>query len=92
MTATIIADKKLNTPGTLKLLAEIRAARGGDARIDASGVEMLGALALQVLLSARASWAADGHAFDVTPRSEPVEGALALTGLAPADLATGDAA
>ncbi|WP_238365937.1 STAS domain-containing protein [Mesobacterium pallidum] len=81
MTATITAETKLNTRGALKLLEEIRAARGADVTIDASRVETLGTLALQVLLSARRTWDEDGHAFGIGEVSDHMQGALALTGL-----------
>lgn len=81
MTATITAETKLNTRGALKLLEEIRAARGVDVTVDASRVEALGTLALQVLLSARRTWVADGHAFSIGQVSDHMQGALALTGL-----------
>jgi chemotaxis protein CheX len=51
-------------------------ARGAALRVDASGVQRLGGLCLQVLLSAEATWATDGHAFTISPTSATfIEGA-----------------
>ena len=44
-------------------------ARGGPMEIDASGVQRLGGLCLQVLLSAQATWATDGQPFAITAAS-----------------------
>jgi chemotaxis protein CheX len=52
------------------------AARGAPIAIDASQVERFGALCLQVLLAAKATWAADGHAFAIeAPSAAFLEGA-----------------
>ena len=48
----------LNAAEPLK--AELLARRGADLAVDASGVERLGGLCLQVLLSAIRTWRADG--------------------------------
>lgn len=45
-------------------------ARGAPVEIDASGVERLGGLCLQVLLSAEATWAADTQPFSISTASE----------------------
>jgi len=44
-------------------------ARGAGVEIDASGVQRLGGLCLQVLLSAEATWATDGHPFVISAAS-----------------------
>ena len=44
--------------------------KGQAVSLDASGVERLGGLCLQVLLAARLSWARDGHDLSVTPASD----------------------
>jgi len=48
----------LNAAEPLK--AELLARRGADLTLDASAVERLGGLCLQVLLAAKAAWNADG--------------------------------
>lgn len=57
-TLTLAPVLDLNAAGPLK--AEILAHRGQDLTLDASAVERLGGLCLQVLLSAARTWAADG--------------------------------
>ncbi len=52
------------------LKAELLSLRGQAAEIDASGVERLGGLCLQVLLSAQQTWQADGHDLSITGASE----------------------
>ena len=58
----------LNAAEPLK--AELLARRNQELTLDASGVERLGGLCLQVLLSARRSWAADGVNLKLGPVSE----------------------
>ena len=60
------------------------ALRGRAVEVDASAVEWLGAQCLQVLLSARATWDADGAAFSVVTPSNEFTSTLALLG-APID-------
>jgi len=52
------------------LKAELLARRGQPVTLDASNVERLGGLCLQVLLSARKTWAADGVDLTITPQSQ----------------------
>ena len=47
------------------LWAALNARRGQPVELDASGVERLGGLCLQVLLAAQKQWNADGAAFSV---------------------------
>ena len=72
----------LNAAGPLA--HELLALRGRDLEVDASAVERLGAQCLQVLLSARATWDADGAAFAVITPSDEFTSTLALLG-APID-------
>ena len=57
----------------LKAAAPLRGmlieARGAPVEIDASGVQRLGGLCLQLLLSAKATWATDGHPFVISAAS-----------------------
>ena len=57
VTLPAVLDLKVAAP----LQAELLAVRGGPVGIDASAVERLGGLCLQVLLSARSTWADDGQ-------------------------------
>lgn len=72
----------LNAAGPLA--NEFLALRGRDLEVDASAVERLGAQCLQVLLSARRTWDADGAAFAVIAPSDEFTSTLALLG-APID-------
>lgn len=62
------------------LWRDLCAARGRALRVDASQVERLGGLCLQVLLAAHASWRADGQAFAIENVSRPY--AAAVTAMA----------
>lgn len=64
------------------LAAELLALRGRPVRLDASSVERLGGLCLQVLLSARATWAADGVSLSLEQASTALRDALGLAGAA----------
>lgn len=58
------------------LWSDVCAARGQPLVLDASGVERLGGLCLQVLLAARAQWRDDGFALSiVNPSPSFIEGA-----------------
>jgi chemotaxis protein CheX len=72
----------LNAAGPLA--HEFLALRGRDVEVDASAVERMGAQCVQVLLSARATWDADGAAFAVVAPSDEFTSTLALLG-APID-------
>ena len=58
----------LNAAEPLK--AELLARRGADLTIDASAVDRLGGLCLQVLLSAKRTWQADGVNLKLAPLSD----------------------
>jgi len=61
------------------LSRELLALRGQDLKIDASDVRRVGGQCLQVLLSATATWAADGRALTLSaPSGEFVEGVTLL--------------
>ena len=72
----------LNAAGPLA--NELLAVRGRNVDVDASAVERLGAQCLQVLLSARRTWDADGAEFSVVSPSSEFTSTLALLG-APID-------
>jgi len=66
MTAAVVLPAVLDIRAAGPLKAEILALRGQALTLDASAVERLGGLCLQVLLSARAAWADDGQVLTVT--------------------------
>lgn len=67
MTESLIAGTVLTLPAVVDvraaepLKAELMAVRGQSVTIDASGVDRLGGLGLQVLMSAVRTWRADGQ-------------------------------
>jgi chemotaxis protein CheX len=68
------------------LAAELLSRRGKPVALDGAGVERLGGQCLQVLLSARATWSADGHSFQIDrPSTALIE---SLEALGAADLAS----
>ena len=70
----------LDTAVAAALARQLKDARGRPLSLDASGVERLGGLCLQVLLTARRAWADDGQAFAFTAPSPAFRAALALCG------------
>jgi chemotaxis protein CheX len=81
----VLADS-LDLTAAAPLAAELLAARGKPATLDASGVQRLGAQCLQVLLAARALWSSDGLPWRVVGASPEFTDATALMGCP--DLAT----
>lgn len=61
MTHTLRLDPVLDIKAAEPLKAAFLAVRGQPVAIDASPVERLGGLCLQVLISARKTWEADGQ-------------------------------
>jgi chemotaxis protein CheX len=80
------ADAALRLPEALDLRAaaplrsELMGRRGEPVSLDASDVQRVGGLCLQVLIAAKEAWAADGHAFRLTNLSEALKEALTISG------------
>jgi chemotaxis protein CheX len=55
--------------------------RGESLSLDASTVQRLGGLCLQVLLSAARTWGEDGQTFEIAPRSAAFDEALMQFGV-----------
>jgi chemotaxis protein CheX len=72
------------------LASSLLSARGESLSVDASKVVSIGAQCLQVILSAKLTWARDGHNFVITNPSEPFLESLKETGLAARNLMEGD--
>lgn len=70
MSAVIALPAVLDIQSAETLRAQLLGARGRPLTLDGSAVERLGGLCLQVLLSARQTWAADGHDLVVDPASD----------------------
>jgi chemotaxis protein CheX len=77
-----ILDLKAAGPLTEKLIP----LRGHDLLVDASQVERLGGQCLQVLVSAAATWQADGATADILNPSDGFVEGLATLGMRPEDL------
>jgi len=78
--APLVLADSLDLTAAAPLAAELLAARGGPATLDASGVQRLGAQCLQVLLAARALWTIDGQPWRVIDPSQEFADATALLG------------
>lgn len=68
----------LDLAAAAPLCAELRAARGRPIEIDASSVERLGGLCLQVLIAAGRAWRTDGVAFALINPSQLFADAVRL--------------
>lgn len=68
----------LTASGPLK--AEFGRLRGRPVRVDAGEVDRVGALCLQVLMSAHSTWAADGVSFSLGETSTGFEDGLGTLG------------
>ncbi|MDB5420496.1 MAG: chemotaxis protein CheX [Brevundimonas sp.] len=74
------------------LRAELLELRGRPVTLDASAVDRLGGLCLQVLISAQKSWAADGQMLSIAPMSDAFADQWKMFGAADAAAELGDAA
>lgn len=70
MTEALALPAVLDIRAAETLKTQLLALRGRPLAIDASVVERLGGLCLQVLLSARRTWTEDGQALTVAPMSD----------------------
>ena len=80
MTANLTLDPVLDLKAAEPLRAALLERQGEALSLDASGVQRLGGLCLQLLLAARRSWAEAGQTLAIAPRSAAFEAALALFG------------
>ncbi len=68
--AVVELDAVLALNAAAALAERLLAVRGRPVRLDASGVQRLGAQGLQVLLSAEQTWAGDANAFEIVAPSD----------------------
>ncbi|MFM8820064.1 MAG: STAS domain-containing protein [Phenylobacterium sp.] len=78
MTSTLRLDPVLNLKAASPLKASLTEHRGVSVQLDASDVERLGGLCLQVLVAARRAWSEEGHDLTIGPRSSAFSEAVAL--------------
>ncbi|NJC39821.1 chemotaxis protein CheX [Brevundimonas alba] len=70
MTAALVLPAVLDIQQAAPLRDDLLALRGQPVVIDGSAVERLGALCLQVLISAQQTWARDGLSLQIDQASE----------------------
>lgn len=88
--STIELPAALDTSAAPGLADKLRLARGVPLTLSAKNVTRLGGLCAQVLLSAAASWRADGSRLSIADPSPEFIEALRLMGLQPAAITAGD--
>jgi len=76
MSDTLVLDPILDLKAAAPLQATLLARRGQAVELDASAVQRLGGLCLQVLLSAHRTWLEDGASLTFAARSEAFDNAL----------------
>ena len=91
MTAQLTLAPKLDFGAVKDLKTAVLDQVGNDLEIDASDVEHMGTLCLQVLLAAANDWATAGHKFLIKNSSDICLSQLSLHGYTP-DTITGEAA
>ena len=80
MTHTVTLGDALDMTAAGPLVAELLGHRGQPVSLNAAGVRRLGGQCLQVLLSARSPWSADGQPFEIVEPSPEFTEGLALMG------------
>lgn len=83
---TVNLPEFLDIRAAQPLTSELLNARGKHLTIDASNVRKAGAQCVQVLLSARATWTADGYSMVVADPSEPFLDTLQTLGVSIAEI------
>ncbi|MBX9453565.1 MAG: STAS domain-containing protein [Neoaquamicrobium sediminum] len=80
-TESVTLPNELDIKAAGPLAAELLAARGKDLALNASQIERVGGQCLQVLLSAAATWAADGAELTIEEPSPAFVDAIQTAGL-----------
>ena len=81
--ALVVLPATMTSRYASDLVGNLQAMRGRPIALDASSVQQIGSLCLQVLISARNTWRADGQAFRVMCASEEMAKQWKLFGMAP---------
>ena len=92
MTATLALPAVLDIQAADTLRAQFLAARGQDVVVDASNVDRLGALCLQVLLSAQQTWAGEAQTITIDQASDAFVSQWTMFGAPPLATTPGDPA
>ncbi len=80
-TGSLTLPTELDIKAAMPLAAELLALRGRDLALNAAQIERVGAQCLQVLLSAAATWEADGQELVVQEPSPAFADAIRIAGL-----------
>jgi chemotaxis protein CheX len=80
MTRTLVLPEVVDLVATGPLHKELSGLRGEDLQLDASGVQRMGGLGLQLLLSAAATWRSDGHRLTALNASPAFNETVRLSG------------
>ena len=80
--ARVTLAEVLDLAAAEPLRAELVALRGAPLELDGASVQRVGGLCLQVLLSANATWAADGHPLSFAGPAPALHDALMTIGAA----------
>jgi chemotaxis protein CheX len=80
MARTLVLPEIIDVVTVGPLHKELCGLRGEDLQLDASNVQRVGGLGLQVLLSAAATWRTDGHRLDTTNASRAFTETVRLSG------------
>jgi len=83
MTCILELPQRLDHEATGTLHETLHDRRGEPVTVDAGAVTHLGAIALQLLVSAQAQWRLDDNAFHVAPQSKGFTDGVVALGLAP---------
>ena len=81
MSAPVVLPARLDSAAAVQLALTLRDRQGADVVLDASGVDLLGARAVQTLLVAAMAWREAGNAFSVANLPTGICGQLAALGL-----------
>jgi anti-anti-sigma regulatory factor len=82
---------RLDSAAAGSLVQTLAERQGGDVVLDAAGVDLLGAKAMQTLIVAAKDWHSAGHGFSVINLSSAVRAQLADLGLSDTSLFEGAA-
>lgn len=91
MAESIVLTPKLDVAAASALLTTLRENKQPELILDMSEVRLLGALCLQVLLSAAKTAEAEGQKMTITNVSDRVQDQMRLMGLTPETIARGSA-
>ena len=83
MTECLMLPVRLDSSGARSLMDMILARRGAALTLDASQVDVIGALAVEVLVAAGRQWQADGHTLAIANPSDRYAAACKTMGLSP---------